>query len=69
MSAAPRSRGSPPFILPRVADADAFLAVFPPGSDPRGDDRQLANAIKDELDAYNSLECGDDDSGDDSGSE
>jgi hypothetical protein len=40
-----------------VGDADAFLAVFPPGSDPRGGDRGTANALKDELDAYNNRDC------------
>ena len=49
--------GSDPAILPVVGDADAFLAVFPPGSDPRGGDRGTANALKDELDAYNNRDC------------
>ncbi|MCP4661333.1 MAG: hypothetical protein GY856_38510 [bacterium] len=36
-----------------VAAADAFLELYPPGSDPRGETRQEANAIKDDLDEYN----------------
>ena len=49
--------GSDPTILPVVDDADAFLEVFPPGSDPQGADRQQADAIKDQLDAYNNPDC------------
>ena len=45
--------GSDPYILPVVDDADAFLAVFPPGSSPQGADQQQADAIRDVLDAYN----------------
>ena len=49
--------GSDPNILPVVDDADAFLEVFPPGSDPQGADQQQADAIKNELDAYNNPDC------------
>ncbi|HUP42316.1 MAG TPA: Calx-beta domain-containing protein, partial [Thermoanaerobaculia bacterium] len=49
--------GSDPFILPVVKDADAFLALFPFGSNPQKGDKQLANAIKDQLDRYNNLRC------------
>ncbi len=61
------AQGSDPFIQPAVDDADVFLELFPAGSDPRGEDRQLADDIKAELDAYNNLDCGDDDSDSDSG--
>ena len=53
------ARGSDPFILPAVEAADAFLAVFPPGSGPGGDDREEANDVKDLLDDYNNLHCED----------
>ncbi|MCP4555559.1 MAG: hypothetical protein GY836_09045 [Herbaspirillum sp.] len=46
-----------PVILPVVEKADAFLEIFPPGSNPRGSDRQLANVIKDDLDDYHDNEC------------
>ncbi len=46
-------KGSDPTILPVVEAADAFLEIYPPGSDPRGEARQEGNAIKDDLDAYN----------------
>ncbi len=49
--------GSDPVILPVVEEADAFLEIFPPGSKPGGSDRQLANAIKDDLDDYNDGRC------------
>ena len=49
--------GSDPVILPTVEAADLFLIDFPPGSNPRGADRQTALAIKDELDAYNNMDC------------
>ena len=47
------ARGSEPSILPVVEEADAFLAAHPPGSDPKGALRDLANSLKDALDAYN----------------
>ncbi|MCP4657554.1 MAG: hypothetical protein GY856_19280 [bacterium] len=47
-------RGSDPYSVPVVEAGDAFLEVCPPGSDPRGEARQEGNAIKDDLDAYNS---------------
>ena len=37
--------GSDPSILPAVAEADVFLELFPPGSDPQGEDRELAEAL------------------------
>ncbi|MCP4654749.1 MAG: hypothetical protein GY856_04935 [bacterium] len=52
----PTRSGSPacaPLVhLLVVKEADAFLEILPPGSNPRGSDRQLANAIKDDLDDY-----------------
>ena len=36
---------------------DFYPGLDPPGSDPQGVDRQLANDIKDLLDAYNNLDC------------
>ncbi len=45
--------GSSSVIDSVVADADAFLGAFPPGSRPTGSDRDLANSIKDQLDSYN----------------
>lgn len=52
--------GSDPFVLPTVAAADEFLALFPPGSNPQKGDKQAGNAIKDGLDAYNNLDCRED---------
>lgn len=49
--------GSEPDILPVVEDADAYLIVFPPGSNPKRQDKQDGNAIKDLLDAYNNSPC------------
>lgn len=40
-----------------ISEADAFLAKYPVGSDPRGDDRQYALQLKDLLDAYNNSKC------------
>ena len=40
-------------ILPAVEAADAFLAVYPPGSGVKGAERDEANRLKDLLDAYN----------------
>ncbi len=63
--------GSDPAILPTVEQADLFLVDFPPGSDPQGDDKDQADALKDVLDGYNNAECeddgGDSDSDSDSG--
>ena len=53
--------GADPFIRPVADAADLFLAEHPPGSDPRGEARDEAEALKDELDAYNNLPCGGDD--------
>jgi hypothetical protein len=52
--------GSEPSILPSVEEADAYLAVIPRGSDPKGDDRLGANRIKDALDAYDNTPFSDD---------
>lgn len=49
--------GSDPVIQPVADAADAFLARVPPGSDPRGADRRKAEALKDQLDAYNNSDC------------
>ncbi len=51
-------RGSDPSIQPVVAQADAFLAIYPPGSNPKGAARTEANRIKDLLDGYNNNEYG-----------
>jgi len=47
------ARGSDPSIVGTVVDADAFLALYPPGSNPRGSARQEADRLKDLLDVYN----------------
>jgi hypothetical protein len=50
--------GSDQSIQSVVDDADDFLEAHPPGSDPNGQARNEANAIKDQLDAYNNAgEC------------
>ena len=49
--------GSPPSILPVVDAADALLALFPPGSNPKGADKARADVIKNLLDAYNNSSC------------
>ena len=49
--------GSPPSIIQVVDAADAFLAVFPPGSNPKGADRAQAGSLKNQLDAYNNPSC------------
>jgi len=46
------ARGSDPFILPVVEDADTFLGVYPPGSDPRGEEREYGLGLKTQLDSY-----------------
>ena len=45
--------GSDDSIQSTVDEANAFLADHPPGSNPRGKLRGIANALKDVLDAYN----------------
>lgn len=42
----------PQGIQPVLDAANAFLANFPPGSNPRGGDRYTATQLKDELDNY-----------------
>lgn len=49
--------GSSTAILTDVQAADTFLASFPPGSNPKGANRDRANAIKNKLDAYNNSGC------------
>jgi len=49
--------GSDLGIGPTVEDADAYLAAFPPGSDPKGADRQLASTLHEILEAYNNPRC------------
>ena len=49
--------GSDPEILPTVEEADRFLVAVPPGSAPKGADRQAAEALKDLLEAYNNPSC------------
>ena len=49
--------GSDPVIQPAVHAADAFLAVYPPGSDPQGAAQDEALEIKDLLDTYNNIDC------------
>ena len=61
------ANGTDPYIVPTVEAADAFLTVFPPGSNPRGQDRAEGLAIKDDLDAYNNLDCQDPNPGGDGG--
>ena len=53
------AKGTDPFILPIAEAAEAFLIAHPPGSDPRGALRSEALALKDQLDAYNNLDCQD----------
>ena len=55
--------GSDPSIQSAVNEADDFLAAYPPGSDPKGQAKNEANAIKDQLDAYNNAESCDSDAG------
>jgi LruC domain-containing protein len=45
--------GGPVDVLPVIEAADAFLVLFPYGSNPQGDDRVYALAVKDQLDGYN----------------
>ena len=40
-----------------ISDADDFLATHTVGSNPSGDDRQVALKLKDTLDAYNNSGC------------
>ena len=46
-----------PSIQQVVDDANAFLTEHPPGSDPKGRDRNDALDLKDLLDAYNNGPC------------
>jgi len=57
--------GSRDGILPTAEAAHEFLAEHPPGSKPRGQDKRIAEELKDELEAYNDAECEDDDDDDD----
>jgi len=49
-------------ILPVAEAADEFLGVYPPGSDPRGQDREYGLSLKTQLDSYNTA-CPDEGSG------
>jgi hypothetical protein len=49
--------GSNPSIVPVADAADAFLAIFPPGSNPSGANRTQADGLKNQLDAYNNSGC------------
>jgi hypothetical protein len=49
--------GSDPAIGAIVADADDFLATYPPGSNPKGRSKQEANALKNALEDYNNAIC------------
>jgi hypothetical protein len=44
---------APTEVLDAITDADAFLAMYPIGSDPQDMDRQYALDLKDILDGYN----------------
>ena len=55
--------GSDPSIQSAVNEADDFLVEYPPGSNPGGQAANEANAIKDQLDAYNNAEECDSESG------
>jgi len=45
--------GSDTSVQPTVDASNAFLVEHPPGSNPRGQDRNTANDLKDILDTYN----------------
>jgi hypothetical protein len=51
--------GSDPYILPTADAADAYLAVYPPGSepDPHGDGGPLGRALRDNLRGYRTGPC------------
>jgi hypothetical protein len=51
------AKGSPPVILPVVEQADAFLTIHPPGSDPVDENRDQAIALTDQLAVYNNRKC------------
>ena len=53
--------GSLNTIQTSVDGADAFLVNFPPGSNASGADKDVAELLKDELDAYNNSNTGCDD--------
>jgi hypothetical protein len=52
--------GSDPLILPDVEEAHAYLAEYPPGSNPRRADRARGEELEMRLDAYYDPTCGDD---------
>lgn len=43
---------SPQSYADEIADADNFLRYYPPGSDPRGNNRRTALSLNDDLDTY-----------------
>jgi hypothetical protein len=47
----------PGSILGTVAEADSYLTLFPPGSNPKGPDKTQGEEIKNALQAYNSKLC------------
>ena len=49
--------GTDPVILPVVDEADAFLEVYPPDSDPMKIDKAVANDLKNQLEQYNDGSC------------
>jgi hypothetical protein len=51
------AQGSPPDILPIVQEADKFLTLHPPGSDPQGDVRIWGVRILADLTDYNKRNC------------
>ncbi|MDD3643421.1 MAG: hypothetical protein PHQ19_08180 [Candidatus Krumholzibacteria bacterium] len=53
--------GSDPSIQPTIDAADAFLMDYPLFSNPKGALKDMAEALKDELCAYNELPCPEDD--------
>ncbi|MBU8923250.1 MAG: hypothetical protein KOO63_15630 [Bacteroidales bacterium] len=53
--------GAPDYILGTIDMADAFFALYPLGSKPKGEIKEEAEAIKDALEQYNEIECEEED--------
>ncbi|MBD3867919.1 MAG: choice-of-anchor D domain-containing protein [Acidobacteria bacterium] len=51
------AQGSPPSIRPIVVEADEFLTLHPPGSDPQGADATWGLRILADLTSYNKSKC------------
>ena len=49
--------GTDAAIQPVVTSADGFLSNFPPGSNPKGQDKQQGNDLASQLDTYNTQPC------------